>query len=135
MNITRRLVLGGLLGLSAASVLRNDDSTPILWGDGVHDDAPALNALLRGDPIRTAREMGVVQGEHPSLRSGTFLVKSRVVVSRDTLMSDVSLIAAPDFTDECLMFIKHPHRLILESPVTLRPHPRATSLKYAGLWG
>jgi hypothetical protein len=42
---------------------------PMLWGDGINDDAPALQALLDGNPIRYAAE-GLA--DHVFRRDGVF---------------------------------------------------------------
>lgn len=60
---TRRDFLTGTLAVAAAAALPvvamagGDDaitthwSQPILFGDGVHDDGPAIRAMLRGEPV------------------------------------------------------------------------------------
>ena len=35
---------------------RHDDTVPVLHGDGVHDDTPAIQAMIVGRPYRDARE-------------------------------------------------------------------------------
>jgi hypothetical protein len=38
-------------------------SVPMIWGDGIHDDAPGLNALIRGEVVEFVRpEMGIGSG-------------------------------------------------------------------------
>ena len=53
----------------AATLMAISAPRPILWSDGVHDDAPALNALYRGERVqirRTGRLVGTMgrDGQH-----------------------------------------------------------------------
>lgn len=57
MQPTRRTFFKLLAG--AAAVVALPASTfipdaPMVWGDGIHDDAPGLNALIRGDAVQFA---------------------------------------------------------------------------------
>ena len=68
MSLTRREFLRGMGGILAAGVapafIGADvlmpvkkillPDTPILWGDGIHDDAPALQAFIRGERVLRA---------------------------------------------------------------------------------
>lgn len=57
--VTRRDLLAVALALPAMSLVQGLDLAkagpvlPTLWGDGVHDDAPALEALLNGADAMT----------------------------------------------------------------------------------
>jgi hypothetical protein len=51
MQLSRRSFLGGVLALSAATLVVPRLPLPRIVGDGIHDDAPGLNALLCGDPV------------------------------------------------------------------------------------
>lgn len=50
--------------------------TPILWGDGEHDDGPALRALLSGKPIEIRAPEGVVviDGKRLIIQGGHFYI-------------------------------------------------------------
>lgn len=56
-NITRRRFLQGVAALAAVVVLPKlplpelGPTVPILYGDGVHDDSPGLQALINGEPV------------------------------------------------------------------------------------
>lgn len=56
---------------------------PQIWGDGVHDDAPGINALLRGQPcqIMTDSVYRTINGK-VHLNLGTFLVKSPIIIDK-----------------------------------------------------
>lgn len=79
---SRRLFLGGLVGLAASSVVKTRTEVPILWGDLTHDDAPALNALFRGDPVRVLRGRAIL-GEKPMLAHASCLVASTIKIPKD----------------------------------------------------
>lgn len=57
-------------------------AAPTLWGDGVHDDAPALNALFRGEKIND-RTGGMVRvhGHMVSLSNGHFMLSEPLDLS------------------------------------------------------
>lgn len=81
MNFTRRLFLGGLATALAATKVPMSDrafgSVPVLHGDGKNDDAPALNAWMRGDPVRIVRNVtAAVVGETYAIKGATLLLGS-----------------------------------------------------------
>lgn len=77
-----RLVAGAALAPVAAQAASILPDVPILWGDGVHDDAPALNALIRGEVIEFAQpEMahGVGWfGDYLNLPDGVFYLEDTI---------------------------------------------------------
>lgn len=89
MSFTRRSFLGSLLALSAAPAIVRADSLMkvvpmnglVLWGDGIHDDAEALNALIHGEKV--VRRDGAEFFRSPEggvfLHGGTFLLGSTLV--------------------------------------------------------
>jgi hypothetical protein len=51
----RRSFLGLVAGAALAPVVADAGPlAPVLWGDGVHEDGPAIAALIRGDAVRFA---------------------------------------------------------------------------------
>lgn len=55
MTSTRRGFFKLIAGAAAlAAVPAPSKPVPILWGDGIHDDAPAFLALLDGEPVEFA---------------------------------------------------------------------------------
>ncbi len=55
VDVSRRLFLGGALALVGASVVSGEalaSPIPRIVGDGVHDDAPGLRALISRQPVR-----------------------------------------------------------------------------------
>lgn len=78
MNLSRRSFLGGVMALTASTALPIRGAfalaLPTIWGDGVHDDAPGLNALLQGLPFHVENDDVVaIDG---MIRQGTFLIGS-----------------------------------------------------------
>lgn len=60
----RRTFLTGLVALPVASAfpIRN---RPVLWGDGIHDDQPAFQAIVDGD-----NDIVAMPGSHVAWRDG-----------------------------------------------------------------
>ena len=55
-TFSRRLMLGGLLSIGGVRTLPAIGGVlPILWADGLHNDTVALNAWLRGEPVKLGR--------------------------------------------------------------------------------
>lgn len=53
------------------------NDAPILYSDGIHDDAPALNSLLSGG---RAKSLSGVIFESPIINNGVFLVRSTILI-------------------------------------------------------
>lgn len=97
MIFSRRLFLGGSVGLVAASFVKTSTSVPVLYGDLIHDDAPALNALFRGDPVRVLSGRAL-EGERPSLLDAKCLLGSPVIIrARQSLIHKCHFEAAEGF--------------------------------------
>lgn len=85
-----KLLAGAAIAPVIAKVASVADAAPLpqLWADGLHDDAPALNALFRGDVVEWmgAGEMPVhvERGEDGRLSvwlgGGTYLTQSTIVL-------------------------------------------------------
>ena len=93
MELSRRGFLGAMLAVAAApAIVKASSLMPIyvpkpailtLWGDGVHDDTLALQALIDGKDV--VRHDGATFMRHPDgsiyLASGTFAISSAIVFS------------------------------------------------------
>lgn len=103
---SRRLVLGGMASLAVAATVKTAATVPVLWGDGIHDDAPALNALFRGDPIRVLNGR-VIEGERPAVVDARLLLGSTLAVGStgSFVLSRSTLTAMPGFKGEWLIDI------------------------------
>lgn len=64
---------------------------PQIWGDGVHDDAPGINALLRGEPCEIMnRKACRVEGGKVLLNAGTFMLAGPLIFDgsvRDSMIT------------------------------------------------
>lgn len=83
LDISRRSFLRGALVVSAASVLpvlpAFAEDIPTLYGDGVHDDTLALNALLNREKVRVDGEIVQVTDNFVQLRGGTYAVSGLTI--------------------------------------------------------
>lgn len=52
-------------------------ATPVLYGDGDHDDTPAIQALMNGQDVLNARTGKIVEAN--TLPAGTYLVDGEVM--------------------------------------------------------
>ena len=110
MDISRRSFLRGLLAVSATSVVAvpalSLDSYPVLYGDGLRDDAPALNALFSDKPYVADGSLIVPDGVQAILRGSRHLISSTVHVhSENAFVSDAEFTASEDFDGDYLIFI------------------------------
>lgn len=92
-NINRRRFLGGLLLIAAAPMVVKAASlmparaiVPTLWGDGIHDDTRALQALVDGERVYDVR-LGAERparraGEGASLIGGVYVLSTSVDLSK-----------------------------------------------------
>lgn len=92
MTLDRRTFLRGALVLTAAAAipasalkaLEAISPLPTLCGDGIHDDTAALNALLAGEPFRTADGfVGIAQDG--TLSQCRFLVSDTLHIRRNNV--------------------------------------------------
>jgi hypothetical protein len=91
-SATRRAFL---FGLGAASLVASPklimSRLPLLYGDGVHDDAEALNALFAGKPIKLAetgdtfRPFFSSTSERIALRGGRYRISAPILFDRSGL--------------------------------------------------
>jgi hypothetical protein len=91
MNFSRRGFLGAILAAAAAPAIVKSDSLmrivvprPVLltlWGDGVHDDAQAIQALVSGQSVMFGgREFGPRPDGSIFFPSGTFAMGAVAVI-------------------------------------------------------
>lgn len=102
---SRRLFLGGIASLGVASTVKTRSFVPTIYGDMIHDDAPGLNALFRGDPVRVLSGRAI-QGECPALVGGRLLLGSplEIEVADTAVLANAKLTAAPGFRGDYLIY-------------------------------
>lgn len=89
--------------VQTASGLLIPAAAVILWGDGVHNDQPGLQALLNGE--RVIRQDGSQVTDH--LIGGTYLVGSTINVnasSRQYVITDAQFIGGQSLGDRPIMY-------------------------------
>lgn len=96
-NLSRRGFLGAMLAAAAAPAIVKSDSLmrivvpkPLLltlWGDGLHDDAQAIQALINGKSVTfEGREFGLHPGGAVHLPIGTFALGSALVMGDGSML-------------------------------------------------
>jgi len=107
---TRRLFLGGVLSLTGAALLpRIPSYVPTIFADGVHDDAPGLNALLRRQPVEILMDVAVKAigpHEYVWLNQANLLMRSTIIVDDDTVPLCMSDCRINNFADNAAIWIK-----------------------------
>jgi hypothetical protein len=102
MNPTRRGFLSIMLAAAAAPAIVRSDSLmrsymprpilPTLWGDGMHDDAAALQALFDGKPVQFGgHEFRASLNGEIALPSGNLVVASLLTLGSGTRLTGSSL--------------------------------------------
>ncbi len=111
MEANRRQFLRGSLSIVGALALPDFrlsyPDLPVLWGDGVHDDADALNALARGEPF-AVESIGLFEYDSGYLKGGHFLISRPVIFGKIPFhVEGVRFEAAPDFSaNEAMLIIE-----------------------------
>lgn len=103
MHVSRRAFLRGTIALAASTTLsfpRLAHAIPAIYGDGVHDDAPGLQALLDGEPFRVkgtgfVAQSGRLYGGSFKLGSTLHVRNPHSVVRRATFSAGETLGDAP----------------------------------------
>lgn len=96
-NLSRRGFLGAMLAAAAAPAIVKSDSLmrivvpkPLLltlWGDGLHDDAQAIQALINGKSVMfEGREFGPHPGGSVHLPIRTFALWSSLVIGDGSML-------------------------------------------------
>ncbi len=87
MSTTRRGFIGSLLAIGAAPAIARAESLmplwihrPILWADGINDDAPALQALIDGNPVIDRKGVSSASKGGLTIRHATLVLADRPLV-------------------------------------------------------
>lgn len=83
MELTRRSFLRGVLTVAAVTALPAIPlaDVPVIYGDGIRDDAPGLQAMFNGEPFRIDGEAIVATSS--TIRGGRFALSKTVFIDRD----------------------------------------------------
>lgn len=98
----RRTFLKGLVGAATLALVPLPEFAPeqkyILWGDGYHDDAPALQALFDGkhEQVEVRNDRVRVEGDSVHLGGGTYRLGDTIDLTR---LSNSSIIGCHFTTD------------------------------------
>jgi len=90
----RRSLLKSILALSAAPAFVRADSLMkiivppsfVLYGDGIHDDTAAMQALIRGDMVRNAKGLILHNSGTVVIPPASYIVSSTITFTRPTEM-------------------------------------------------
>jgi len=111
LDITRRLLFGGLATFVAAAAIplsRGALVLPTLVGDGAHDDGPALNAWLRGEPIRVLTDRVSFSGDRLAIDHADLAVRESIIFAGASRSLDVEysrVRVLPHFRGDYLLWI------------------------------
>jgi hypothetical protein len=118
-DLSRRSFLRGTLALAGTVALQPAFtllSVPKIWADGIHDDAPGLNALFARQPVEVVDDaVSILQGEHISLRNGIYRIGSTLFVRDHTYISGITVKAAPEFSGDYLINAKGEFNSVVNS--------------------
>jgi hypothetical protein len=83
-----QMLAGAMIAPVLPKIALSGPAMPILWGDGIHDDAPALKAFMRGDIIEFAdARMGAPnigwEGVRLTLPRGVFKLNAPISIDGD----------------------------------------------------
>lgn len=110
-TLSRRSFIRGAISLIAvAASSKYTFAKPRIWGDGVHDDAPGLNAMFAGedfvtstDFIRDADVTGSAQ-----INGGEFLLRSPLNLTKGGIIRNCCLLGRFDKADQAMIRILSP---------------------------
>ena len=115
MDTNRRSFLRGLFTVAAAANITTPadlfaaPDVPILWADGINDDSPALNALVRGLRIDIKNDLVrcVTNGHYFEIRGCNYLLGSTLEIPGKTrgLITNCIIRSSKDFEGDCLINI------------------------------
>lgn len=103
--ITRRFILGGLATTFGASLVKvRTEVLPEIVGDGEHDDAPGLNAWLRGERVRfRGGARAIADGQRFILADGHFGLGSQLDLDVDITALRNRFVTLPGFRGEYVL--------------------------------
>lgn len=113
VDLTRRFFLGGAVSaiVLAHSVPRSlAGNTPVIWGDGIKDDAGGFAALLRNEPvIFTKDKISIDRYGEPVIHKGSFCINHPIEVPEfcDFKIESAKFIAGQDLALEDPYFRAH----------------------------
>jgi hypothetical protein len=90
MLMTRRGLIRGLFAAPAVVCMANIMPISATWalprirGDGIHDDGPGLNALLRGEPVDVLTPLVRECGDKVLLFDGAFRTSETIYLGPET---------------------------------------------------
>ena len=125
MTVSRRSFMGALLAAACApAIVKASSLMPIyvpkiilpsyltLWGDGLHDDQPAIQALLAGGLVADQMGQLITQSNGAIyLPKGTYAIGSPTFFSKSSVPMVIqggNVLALPTFpTDKALFYMDH----------------------------
>lgn len=111
IDVSRRLFLGGVATAISVRPSPGRAAVPILYGTGTHDDAPALNAWMRGDPIRVLDDDLRIAGDGYKIVGAQLLVGSTIMAREIPLALDQCVIRAMDTLEGEVISLNGDHRI------------------------
>lgn len=84
VEVSRRWFMGGALGVAAAAVMPLGAAyDAVLYGDGIHDDTAALQALFDGRPVYVKNDGVVLKSNdgHISLKGGNYKISETLNIA------------------------------------------------------
>lgn len=104
---SRRQFLCGAaaLAVSASAVPIGAMAGPVLYGDGLHDDADALNSLFAGNPVTILNDAVEVRDDGVFiLRGGRFLIGKTInITGVDCHIEDCEFLQNGGFIGDCML--------------------------------
>jgi hypothetical protein len=128
MSMNRRSFLGGFLAVTAVAVagvpaMAKEAAIPTLWGDCIHDDTAALNALFAGNPVRVEGEDIIAKDAF--LKGGRFLISDTIMIRNPARVVDVYFETSADFRGASAVVVEG--RGISMTRITVQRGPRSPS--------
>jgi hypothetical protein len=107
MDISRRSFLRGSLTVAAIAVIQPTIAladVPTIYGDGIHDDASGLQALIDDQPFRV--DGSVVQASRGVIRGGEFAIGKTLNIRHGNILIDhCHFVSLPGFEGAEMIYI------------------------------
>lgn len=116
IELSRRSFLRGVLALSVTPALAKLPMLPTIYGDGVHDDLPGLQAMIDGEPFHI--ENGGFVASEGEISGGQFILSRTLRIGRALArlnISDCRISTTPDFQDSAIIQVEPDARLFLNN--------------------